>query len=45
MRNAAGKQGQAQYLSLWAGKGVARARAMPAGDLMRRLVAEMHAAG
>ncbi|HEY1723753.1 MAG TPA: nitronate monooxygenase [Magnetospirillaceae bacterium] len=41
MRNAAGKKGLSQYLSLWAGKGVARARAMPAAELMRALVAEM----
>lgn len=44
MRNEAGRKGMAEYLSLWAGKGVARARAMPAGDLVRTLVAEMHAA-
>ena len=33
MRSAAAQQGLADYLSLWAGQGVARARAMPAGDL------------
>ncbi len=44
MRTEAGRKGVADYLSLWAGKGVARARAMPAGDLVRTLVAEMHAA-
>jgi nitronate monooxygenase len=41
MRTAAAKQGDASYLSLWAGKGVTRARAMPAGELMRRLVEEL----
>lgn len=45
MRTEAGKQGRADYLSLWAGKGVARARAMPAADLMHLLVAEMHGVG
>jgi nitronate monooxygenase len=42
MRTAAGKRGYAEYLSLWAGQGVARARAMPAGELVRRLVEEMN---
>jgi nitronate monooxygenase len=41
MRTAAAKQGDAGYLSLWAGQGVARARAMPAGELVRRLVEEL----
>ncbi len=41
MRMAAGKQGAAGFLSLWAGTGVARARAMPAGQLVRCLVEEM----
>ena len=41
MRTAAAKQGDAGYLSLWAGQGVARARALPAGELVRRLVAEL----
>ena len=40
MRTAAAKQGDAGWLSLWAGSGVARARAMRAGDLVRRLVEE-----
>lgn len=44
MRNAAAKQGQAGFLSLWAGTGAARARAMPAGDLVRTLVAELEEA-
>lgn len=38
MRIAAGKQGIPDYLSLWAGQGVARARAMPAGDLVAWLL-------
>jgi len=38
MRTAAAQQGLADYLSLWAGQGVARARAMPAGDLVARLL-------
>jgi len=41
MRTAAAKQGLAGYLSLWAGQGVARARALPAGELVQRLLAEM----
>jgi nitronate monooxygenase len=38
MRTAAAQQGFADYLSLWAGTGVARARAMPAGDLVASLL-------
>lgn len=38
MRTAAAQQGVADYLSLWAGQGVARACAMPAGDLVARLL-------
>ena len=41
MRNAAAKRGDARYLSLWAGKGAAKARSMPAGELVRLLVREM----
>lgn len=41
MRAAAAKRGDAGYLSLWAGQGVARARAMSAGELVARLVEEM----
>lgn len=44
MRAAAAQAGDAGYLSLWAGQGVARARALPAGELVRRLAEEMHAA-
>lgn len=38
MRTAAAKLGVPDYLSLWAGQGVARARAMPAGDLVAWLL-------
>jgi len=38
MRAAAARQGLADYLSLWAGQGVARACAMPAGDLVASLL-------
>ena len=44
MRAAAAQRGDAEYLSLWAGQGVTRARALPAGELVRRLVEEMNAA-
>lgn len=43
MRSAAAKRGEAGFLSLWAGTGVARARAMPAGELVARLLDEMNA--
>jgi nitronate monooxygenase len=38
MRNAAAQRGLADYLSLWAGQGVARACAMPARGLVARLL-------
>ena len=41
MRAAAARRGDAGFLSLWAGTGVARARVLPAGDLVRRLVEEL----
>ena len=41
MRMAAAKRGDREFLSLWAGRGVAQARVMPAGELVRRLVEEM----
>jgi nitronate monooxygenase len=41
MRNESGKQGLPDYISLWAGRNVARVRAMPAGRLMETLVAEI----
>jgi nitronate monooxygenase len=44
MRTAAGQRGDARYLSLWAGTGVARARPLPAGELVRTLMAEASAA-
>jgi nitronate monooxygenase len=44
MRSAAAKRGNVGFLSLWAGTGVARARALPAGELVRRLVEEMRTA-
>jgi nitronate monooxygenase len=44
MRTAAAKHGDAGYLSLWAGQGVARARALPAAELMRCLVEEINLA-
>lgn len=40
MRNEAGKQGAAGFISLWAGQGVTRSRAMPAADLVATLLAE-----
>ena len=40
MRNAAGRLGDAGFISLWAGQGVARSRAMPAAELVRTLVDE-----
>ncbi len=43
MRAAAATQGKPEFLSLWAGQGVARARAMPAAELVRRL--DMEASG
>lgn len=45
MRTAAAQQGDPEHLSLWAGQGVARIRAIPAGELVRRLVDELAAAG
>jgi len=47
MRAAAGRQGAAGWLSLWAGTGVARARTMPAGHLVTHLLEEIdrHRAG
>ncbi len=44
MRNAAGQKGMPDYISLWAGQGVARSRQMPAADLMKTLLKEMSAA-
>ena len=44
IRAEAAKRGDAELLSLWAGTGVARARAMPAARLMQLLAAELRAA-
>jgi nitronate monooxygenase len=41
MRGEAGKKGFADYLSLWAGRGVTRARQMPAAELVKTLVDEI----
>ena len=41
MRNAAGLKGIADLISLWAGQGVARSRAMPAADLVAALLEEV----
>ena len=43
MRSAAGLRGDARFLSLWAGSGVARVRKLPAADLVRQLLTEMDA--
>ena len=40
MRSAAAEKGEAGFLSLWAGTGVARARALPAGELVKTLMEE-----
>ncbi len=45
MRTAAAKRGEADFLSLWAGQGVARARLLPAAELVKQLVAEIGEAG
>src|SRR5262249_53915513 len=44
MRAAAAKQGNAGFLSLWAGRGVGRIRTLPARELVLRLAAETRAA-
>jgi nitronate monooxygenase len=44
IRAAAAKNGDTELMSLWAGTGVARARAMPASQLMHILAAELRAA-
>jgi nitronate monooxygenase len=41
MRTAAAQQGNSDFLSLWAGQGLTRARSMPAAALVNALVAEM----
>jgi len=44
LRNAAGKQGRAEFLSLWAGQGLRLARRQAAAALVARLAAEAEAA-
>jgi nitronate monooxygenase len=44
MRRAAAEQGTAEYLSLWAGTGVARIRQGSAAEVMKSLVAELNVA-
>lgn len=44
LRRAAGVQGRADYLSLWAGQGVGAARVVPAGELVALLAQEWCAA-
>jgi len=41
MRNESGKQGLPDYISLWAGRGVARIRQLPAAKLVETLVVEI----
>lgn len=41
MRAAAAQRGESGFLSLWAGTGVGRARSLPAGELLKRLAAEI----
>jgi nitronate monooxygenase len=41
MRTASARRGESGFLSLWAGTGVARSRAMPAATLVTRLLNEM----
>jgi nitronate monooxygenase len=43
MRATAAAQGNAEFLSLWAGQGVARSRQMPAGELIAKLLEESQA--
>jgi nitronate monooxygenase len=45
LRAAAARQGDPEHLSLWAGQGVARIRALPAAELVRVLLEELAAAG
>jgi nitronate monooxygenase len=44
MRNASGRQGIPDFISLWAGQGVARSRALPAAELVAALVKESRVA-
>ena len=44
MRNAAGQQSVPDFISLWAGQGVTRSRAMPAAELVKTLIEEISVA-
>jgi nitronate monooxygenase len=44
LRAAAATRGEARFLSMWAGQGVALTRSLPAGELTRVLLAETEAA-
>jgi nitronate monooxygenase len=44
MRAAAGKQGRPEFLSLWAGQGLALARRLPAAEIIAALARELRAA-
>jgi nitronate monooxygenase len=44
MRKAAAEKGRSEYLSLWAGTGVTRIRALPAAEIVRLLVEQISAA-
>lgn len=44
IRAEAARRGETEWMSLWCGSGVGRARAMPAAKLVETLVAEMQAA-
>jgi nitronate monooxygenase len=44
IRAAAAVHGNTELMSLWAGTGVSRSRAMPAGELVRTLARELDAA-
>jgi nitronate monooxygenase len=44
VRRAAAEADDSDYLALWAGQGVAAARALPAAALVQELVREWHAA-
>lgn len=41
MRTESGKKGLPDYISLWAGRGVTRAREMPAAELVKTLIVEV----
>jgi NAD(P)H-dependent flavin oxidoreductase YrpB (nitropropane dioxygenase family) len=42
MRDAAAQQGDLEFQSLFAGQGAPRARALPAAELISRLIAEIN---